>query len=99
MLAYDRRTELDIIQSLLARPANDPNVSTEFREAAIRWEKELASGKYLRLTDKQRSWLFKVEDTCEAHDIGVPVRGFGGLYGDEEDDTYEHEIDPDIGDR
>lgn len=66
------KTELQVIQSLLARPASDPDVSPEFRAAAARWELELSSGKYLRLTEKQSAWLFKVKNLCDARDIGVP---------------------------
>lgn len=93
-------TELQIIQALLARPSDDRDVSPEFREAATRWEKELSSGKYTCLTDKQREWLFRVEDICDAHDIGVPTRGYGSLYGDGGDDEEsESFFFPDIGDK
>jgi hypothetical protein len=91
-------TELEMIRSILSRPEHDSDVSSEFRLAATRWEQELSSGKYTSLTSKQRGWLLYVFDRCESHDVGVATCGFGGLYGDGEDEA-ESFFDPDIGDR
>jgi len=85
-------TDLELVRRLLAR---DDIRSDEFVKAATRWETELASGKYPRLTERQRAWALRVDDACEADDIGVPQDSPFG-YGEEE---FEHDFDPNIGDR
>ena len=88
----NQETDLELVRRLLAR---DDIRSDEFVKAATRWETELASGKYAKLTERQLTWARREADKCEANDIGVPPDG----YDDNEDACDQSFIDPDIGDR